>query len=174
MATYTLISSNVLSSSAASVTFSAIPATYTDLVLRTSARNDKTGNIQSEMYVTFNGTTSGYSFRSVRGNGADPVSNSGTAQTSIGGNLFPVVDTADATTNTFNSVEVYIPSYTVAQNKPISSFTVIENNATTAWMYAGATLWSNTAAITSITIANSSSWVFLTGSSFYLYGISNA
>jgi hypothetical protein len=34
MATYTLIESQVLGSSAASVTFSAIPATYTDLVLK--------------------------------------------------------------------------------------------------------------------------------------------
>ena len=39
-ATYTLIASNTLSSAAASVTFSAIPATYTDLVLRYSARSD--------------------------------------------------------------------------------------------------------------------------------------
>ena len=38
--TYTLISSNVLASSAATVTFSSIPATYTDLVLRVSARNN--------------------------------------------------------------------------------------------------------------------------------------
>lgn len=173
-ATYTLISSNVLSSSAASVTFSAIPSTYTDLVLRVSARNDKTGNIQSEMYVTFNGTTSGYSYTSIRGNGATPVSNNGTAQASIGGNLFPVVDTADATANTFNSVEVYVPNYTVAQNKPIASFTALENNAITAWMYAGASLWSNTAAITSMTISNSSTWVFNAGSSFYLYGIKNS
>jgi hypothetical protein len=32
--TYTLIESQVLGSAAASVTFSAIPATYTDLVLK--------------------------------------------------------------------------------------------------------------------------------------------
>ena len=44
MATYTLISSNVLSSSAASVTFSSIASTYTDLVLRVSARDDRAGS----------------------------------------------------------------------------------------------------------------------------------
>jgi hypothetical protein len=35
--TYTLIASNTLGASAASVTFSAIPSTYTDLVVRYSA-----------------------------------------------------------------------------------------------------------------------------------------
>ena len=42
--TYTLISSNVLASSAASVTFSAIPSTYTDLVVRASIRSDATSD----------------------------------------------------------------------------------------------------------------------------------
>ena len=55
--TYTLISSNVLGSSAASVTFSSIPATYTDLVLRVSARTDA----DDTSLITFNGTTTGYS-----------------------------------------------------------------------------------------------------------------
>ena len=36
--TYNLIASNTLSSSAASVTFSAIPGTYTDLLLRITGR----------------------------------------------------------------------------------------------------------------------------------------
>jgi len=56
MATYTLISSNVLTSSAASVTFSSIPATYTDLVVRLSARATTTA---SNIWVTFNGTGTG-------------------------------------------------------------------------------------------------------------------
>jgi hypothetical protein len=50
--TYTLIESQVLGSSAASVTFSAIPATYTDLVLKFSSRNDDTG-VTETVYSSF-------------------------------------------------------------------------------------------------------------------------
>jgi hypothetical protein len=82
---------------------------------------------------------------------------------------------ATATANTFGNASIYIPSYTVAQNKPMSSFGVDENNATAARMLATAMLFRSTAAITSITLSSSGgSTNFVTDSSFYLYGISNA
>ena len=56
--TYTLISSNVLGSSAASITFSAIPATYTDLVVRVTSRVDRSINGAHNCFLTVNGSTS--------------------------------------------------------------------------------------------------------------------
>ena len=56
MPTYTLISSNVLTTAAASVTFSSIPATFTDLVLRMSAQADGASNAFDNITLTFNGT----------------------------------------------------------------------------------------------------------------------
>ena len=56
MATYNLISSNVLTTAKASVTFSSIPATYTDLVLRVSARDSSDTPI-STLTMTFNSDT---------------------------------------------------------------------------------------------------------------------
>ena len=167
--TYTLISSNVLASSAASVTFSAIPSTYTDLVLRISARSDTAGT-SDQYYVTFNGSGTGYSYTNLYGTGAAAATLTISAQAIIRVRSF---DGNTATANTYGSAEIYIPSYTATQNKPISAFAAMEDNATAAIVGTTAGLWSNTAAITSVTIsAAGANW--LAGSSFYLYGISKS
>jgi hypothetical protein len=168
MATYTLIEAKTLASSAASVTFSAIPATYTDLVVRLSARSDSaTVNIK----ITFNSdTATNYSQTYIIGDGS--AASSG-RQSSID-NFNPYgLNASTYTANTFSNAEIYIPSYLVSQNKPIGFFGVTENNATSAYMMPSAGLWRNTAAITSVIIAPNNN-NFVSGSSFYLYGISNA
>jgi hypothetical protein len=168
MATYTLISSNVLASSAASVTFSAIPATYTDLVVRASIRRSAAG--RDDLQLAVNASTSDGSNTFIQGNGATATSNTSSAQYIRANNIVP---STSETADTFGSVEFYIPSYTVSQNKPIGIFGAGENNATTAYITATASLYSQTTAITSLvfTLASGS---FVSGSSFYLYGISNA
>jgi hypothetical protein len=167
MATYTLISSNVLSSSAASVTFSAIPATYTDLVLKLSVRAAGT---DATMKIGFNGSTSNFSLTLLAGNGSSAYSDN---YAGYGYNMSGYRSKSTDTSNTFGNGEIYIPSYTISQNKPISSIGVSENNATSAFIGAVANLWSNISAITSIEIG-SGSGDMAAGSSFYLYGISNA
>jgi hypothetical protein len=172
MATYTLISSNVLSSSAASVTFSSIPATYTDLVMRLSLRCDPGYSTDVVPFgVRFNSdSATNYSNTALIGFGSgtassrDSNANNGTVYYSMNG--------TNTTANTFGSIEIYIPSYTVSQNKPFSAIGAQENNNATAYMAAHAELWRNTAAITSTTLTPNSG-NFLTGSSFYLYGISS-
>jgi hypothetical protein len=170
--TYTLISSNVLSSSAASVTFSAIPSTYTDLVLRVSSRSDSTG-AASTIRLRFNGSSSAnYSETLLSGSGSAAVSTRSSNATYMFNAGYFVDDGNGATANTFGTTEIYIPSYTAAQNKPLSGITAQEDNATAARITAEAGLWSNTAAITSIEII--SNYNFLSTSSFYLYGIKNS
>jgi len=173
MATYTLISSNVLASSAASVTFSAIPATYTDLVLRLSLRTNNSGLNDSLSMIINSDTATNYSFRWLRGNGAAASSSSATSASAFSSNAGGV-NGDTSTANTFGSIELYIPSYTVSQNKPFSLMGVGENNATTAYMNPIAALWSNTSTITQLNFTPVSGTSFLSGSSFYLYGISNA
>jgi hypothetical protein len=169
--TYTLINSNTLASSAASVTFSSIPATYTDLVLRISARSDRAATFDW-IFMTINGiTTNTYSNTSLDGSGTSAASNQLSNRTYA--TIQYVVDGDTATANTFGSTEIYIPSYTASQNKPFSAFGAQENNTTAAYMIANAGLWRNTAAITELKLeTNAQLWV--SGSSFYLYGISNA
>jgi len=170
--TYTLISSNVLSSSAASVTFSSIPATFTDLVLRISSRSDNT-IAASTIRLRFNGSSSAsYSETLLSGSGSAAVSARSSSATYMFNAGYFVDDANGATANTFGTTEIYIPSYTVAQNKPLSGITAQEDNATAARITAEAGLWSNTAAITSIEIF--SNYNFLSTSSFYLYGIKNS
>ncbi len=167
--TYTLISSNVLTSSAASVTFSAIPATYTDLVLRISGRKDDS-SVTSGVFFTVNGSSAAnYSLRRLGSNGST-ASSSGTTNntewyTSTSGN--------GATSNTYNNAEYYFANYASNANKTASAFEAMENNATTASIQTRAMLRSVTDAITSITLSDATSnW--LSGSSFYLYGIKNS
>jgi hypothetical protein len=169
--TYTLISSNVLTSSAASVTFSAIPSTYTDLVIRASIRSDQ-GSINTDVLVSYNaiGGTS-YSRTWLQGDGATATSGR-TANTSSTNVLNSAVGNG-ATSNTFSNWELYIPSYTASQNKPYNAFAVGETNATTAYIVNVAGLFRNTSAISSI-LFEPGGGNFVSGSSFYLYGIKNS
>ena len=173
MATYTLISSNVLSSSTTSVTFSSIPATYTDLVVRASIRSVANGtNIRVKVN---NLTTSIYSSTFVFGDSTTAYSGRKSTATYLilDDNSVPNSSTA----STFNSFELYLPSYTASQNKPLASFYTQENNASTAgssYISANAGLIRTTAAITEIYFDLESLGSIATGSSFYLYVISNA
>ena len=171
MSTYILISSQVLGSSTASVTFSSIPQTYKDLVLRVSARTDYAGPNEL-LIMTFNGTGgTSYSNTTLIGNGSTVVSNRTSSAAYVRNGY---IDGSTATTNTFANTEIYIPSYTASQNKPISNFSVAENNSATAadaYINANASLATITSAITSITFASINTSNFVLGSSFYLYGI---
>jgi hypothetical protein len=168
--TYTLIASNTLGSSAASVTFSAIPNTYTDLVFKFSLRSIA-ASTGSSMLVKLNGSSSAiYSYRQLFGNGSTASSLS-----SNGDSSFSIRINGDSSTaDTFNNGEIYLPSYTVAQNKPLSNFAVDEANTTAAGISAHAFLFGSTAAISSLDFTISGGSSFKTGSSFFLYGIKNS
>lgn len=163
-----LISSQTLSSAAASVTFSSIPATFDDLVLQHSSRAT-TGNLS--LFMEINGSTSNLSVILLGADGSSAFSYKSPAE--YPGEWFGYKSTSNDTSNTFGSGELYIPGYTVSRNKPFSSVSVSENNSSTAYMSAAAKLWSNTAAITSITIYGQSGDL-ASGSSFYLYGLKSS
>jgi len=169
--TYTLISSTTLTSTSTSVVFSSIPSTYTDLVLRASVRSDSAGTTVHDFTYRINGlTTSVYSKTQVTGNGTAAQSYRQTTTRFFFENM---LDGASATANTFGNLEIYIPSYQAAQNKPIGNFGVSENNATLAGINAMAGLFLDTNAITQIE-CYTSGYNFASGSSFYLYGISKS
>lgn len=171
--TYKLIASNTLLVDTTSVSFSSIPASYTDLVLKISARTTEAVS-DSSFNITFNGiTTNTYSRLRLTGNGA-------TVSSSLNSSTNQIDTTASATgtsatASTFSNVEVYIPSYAVSQNKPVGIFVAHETNAATAYLVLQASLWRNTAAIDTITLGGiPASAKFATGSSFWLYGIKNS
>jgi len=170
--TYQLIASNTLGSSAASVTFSSIPATYTDLVVRCSTRSD-TVDVSNTINITLSSdTASNYSRTQITGDGSAASSGRSSNQS-----VLPFLSSAAAslTSNTFGTFELYIPSYTASQNKPLSGFAVTESNsASDARIYGAAYLWRNTSAVSSIKFELSGSNNFVSGSSFFLYGIKNS
>ena len=167
-ATYTLISSNTLSASAASVTFSSIPSTYTDLVLRMSIRDNYSAT-STAYNLKINGVTTTQSATRLYGTGSAVASNRQTALVD-----FYRMSAATSTANTFGSLELYIPNYAGSTNKPMSNFGVAETNATATEMGTEAFLWSNTAAITSLEVVEYAGSTFASGSSFFLYGIKNS
>lgn len=162
-----LISSQTLGSSQASVTFSSIPSGYTDLVLKWSVRTDY-GATRTGFKLTANSITSGYSETYLLQYSSTVTSGSYTGNAFFWGEY---IDGTGATSDTFGSGEVYIPSYTVSQYKPMSLFSVAEGNSSTdTGMYAKALLLSQNAAISSLT-ATANTGNFVSGTSFYLYGL---
>jgi hypothetical protein len=168
--TYTLISSNTLSSTTATVTFSAIPSTYTDLILNVSARSSQSGASASGLRIAFNGTNTA-SNTQLQGDGVSVYTARAT-----GGSLqvIGLINGPTSLATTFSSQEIYIPNYTNTVIKPFSTFAVQENNITEAYTEIFANLQNQTQAITSITASVTAGASFVSGSSFYLYGISKS
>lgn len=175
MANLKLIEAKTLASAAASITFSAIPQTYTDLKILVSARDDRSGqpNTDLSLQVGYNGTIntgSIYTNKQLYGSGSTVGSqSSSTTYAYLGMSNGPT-----STANTFGNTEIYIANYTSANNKSVSTDGVSENNATTAYAVLNANLISTSNPITDIKIsAVYGSGNFESGSTFYLYGISN-
>lgn len=165
--TYVLISSQTLSGSAPSVTFSSIPGTYTDLALLVSARADSTTTAR-DITIVPNGASSGMSDKVLYGNAASASSYSDAAM------YAGSVPDASATANTFGNIFIYIPNYAGLNQKSLSVDSITENNATTAVAQLIAGLWTGTSPITSLVLTPTASKNFVTNSSFYLYGVKNA
>lgn len=157
---------------AANIEFTSIPQTYTDLALFFSSKAARAGSPPfTTVVMTFNASTTGYSSRTIIGDGSTASSNTGSSsginnmQTSAVGN-----------TNIFGSQFIYIPNYTSTTiNKSVSIDSVSEINATGAYAQFTAGLLSNTAAITSIKLAEPngpSDWTQYTTAT--LYGIKNS
>jgi len=164
-ANYILLERIELNASAASITFANIPQSgYTDLKVVMSARNASGTENNS---IAINGSTSGFTLRGLGSDGSTTYSYSRSDNL----NVF-LSDGSGNTANTFSSSEIYFPNYLGSNNKSYSIDTVVENNATGASMGLQAGLWSNSAAINSITFnASNGSGSFVQYSTFSLYGL---
>ena len=178
--TYTLIASSTVGSGGAStISFTSIPATFTDLLLLTSVRSSvvssASAGYQERLNIYFNGTTANYSERWMQaeggtstGSGTDYFGQSGS--NGLAGTAVP----SDWTANTFNNNQIYISNYTLSSNKSFSVDGVAENNGSFGSLMLSAGLWSNSAAITSISISLKNTPNMVQYSTAYLYGIKNS
>jgi hypothetical protein len=120
--------------------------------------------------MSFNSSTTGYSDTSVYGVSGSVASFRDTGLSYI--KAAGMEDSGSATASTFSSSEVYIPNYATSAYKPLSAIGVTEtNSANQAFTDAAAGLWQSTSAINSITLTQGGGTNFVTGSSFYLYGV---
>jgi len=164
--TYKLIQNQTLTGTQATVTFSSIPQTYTDLVLLVSGRTDR-ASVLDDCKITLNGVTTNMTLRAISGTGATVGSASDTLiYASINGN--------NATASAFGLASFYFTNYTsTTVAKVVSAEGISETNGTTAYQYINSGLWNpgTQAAITSISCTSYNAANFLQYSSFSLYGI---
>ena len=158
--TYTLISSNTVGSGGvSSVTFSSIPSTYSDLLLKASVR----GASAASLAIAYNGSTANFTntWLESDGSAASSGSNAGSGR---------FVGVSSTATSVFTNLEIYIPDYLSSKYKTYSSDSAGESNTSTAYSDLISGRWSDSAAITSIGISGTTMSEY---SSFYLYGIKN-
>jgi hypothetical protein len=162
--TYEPIATTTLGTAAATITFSSIPATYTDLILVTNLSYTAGG----ATLMRFNSDTgNNYSYTYIYGDGTSAASSKGQDRTSI------VVDLASGfDTTLFGMFTANIFSYAGSTNKTI----LIENSNDkngSGTVERSVRLWRNTSAITSISLTHSAS-TFKAGTTATLYGILKA
>jgi hypothetical protein len=162
--TYTPLAIVTLGSSATSVTFSSIPATYRDLVLVCNWQNSGSG---SASRLQLNGDTgSNYFGVWMTGNGTSAISSSETSQTSA-----RIAGAAVGPANTYSNIAIlqFLDYSATDKHK-----TVISRYGSTATeTQATASRYASTSAITSIRFFDILGQTFQTGSTFNLYGIAS-
>ena len=158
-ATYSAIASQTISSGVATVDFTSIPSTYTDLVLVVN-RLETSVNIV-DIFLRANGDTgSNYSLTYLYGNGSAAGSGRNSNQTAT-----PIAYTnAD-----YPLIKYNIPLY--SNTNTYKMFVGRWDAATNVTQY-NINLWRSTAAINSLSIYSSSGNI--TGGTFTLYGIKGA
>jgi hypothetical protein len=160
--TYEPISTTTLVATSASVTFSSIPQTYTDLVIVINGQASSGGSRNS--LLNFNSdTATNYSATLIYGNGTSALSSRGSNISYAGGCVF---------SSSVNSTVIY----NIMNYSNTTTFKTIlgRGNVSNDVVDLRVALWRSTAAITSIAIALDSSITFASGCIFTLYGIKAA
>jgi hypothetical protein len=162
--TYEPIATNTLGSATATVSFSSIAATYTDLVLVVS----HLGTLATaEAKIQFNGdTATNYSWTQLYGNGTSAASYRASSVSSI-----PLLPNEASSTTVPSAIIVNIQNYA---NATTFKTVIYRGSVTSLATSANVGLWRKTPeAINSITVFTPVS-TFAAGSTFTLYGIKSA
>jgi hypothetical protein len=146
------------SGGAASIDFTAIPATYTDLCVLYSLRS----NTLEGVYLQFNSSTSNFTGRYI-------FTDSSTVSSA---SLARYLGSVNNAAGYFTNGSLYISNYAGSNNKSFSVDEVYDQNTSVSYLNLTSGLWSNSAAITSIKIEAASG--LTQHSTAYLYGVSNA
>ena len=163
---YESIASNTLSSTTQLITFSSIPATYTHLQLRMSARTNFAYATPIDTYIELNGDGSytGYRNHRLSGNGT-----AATSTTSASYDVKNITPGASQAADVYSGVVVDILDYAnTNKNTTIRYLGGVDLNGS-GNVVLGSILWPFTNAVNQIKLSADGS--FLAGSTFALYGI---
>lgn len=173
MATYKLISSvTVGAGGAATIDFTSIPQTYTDLLIKLSSRTNDSVNFSENLDYRMAGITSSV-YSSLTVNAVGTATGYG-VETNQAEARRQSMQANNSTASTFGNIEMYFPSYTTAYNKSTFVDYGTENNATSTVIGIAGSYMANTSAINTISLYSRAGNSFLQYTTAYLYGISNA
>jgi hypothetical protein len=164
------------SGGAANITFSDIPSTFTDLIIKISGRDNRSGQILDDIrFIVNNNTTGIYTMTRIA---AFPTSGifSGTSGTNVAEAGAGFVTADSATTSIFGNSEFYIPNYAGNTIKSASVDGVSENNAGVSGLVFNAVIMNTTAPITSVRLQpfGLGATAFYEHTTAYIYGVKNA
>ena len=164
--TYEPIATSTLGSAAASITFSSIPATYTDLRFTLVVNTTTTGSEGIRLQYN-NDTSTNYSDTYLSGNGSSAVSGRDTSASYI----ILHYDGTSTTIPTFYFGDVF--SYAGSTFKTaLTGSSEDKNGSGNVTRNVG--LWRSTSAITTLKLGNAGGGNFNAGTIATLYGIKNA
>jgi len=168
---YQSISTVTVSSSVSSITFSAIPATFTHLQIRAFCKATTNDSNVGSIFGRFNSDTgSNYARHFLNGSGTVVAAGASVSQTSM---FFGTGVNANQT-SVFTANVIDILDYANTNKyKTTRSLSGVDVNAAGGFVQFMSGLWMNTAAVTSITILPAAD-DFAQYSSFALYGIKGA
>lgn len=156
--TYTPLATVTLASTASSVTFSSIPATYRDLILVVNASS----SIQTELFLRLNSDT-GSNYNTVRMQGNGSITGSASTANATGARLNGNGDIM--TTLSFNALIQFLDYSATDKHKSGLSRTNSANGVD-----ACAFRWANTNAVSTV-LAYPATGTFSSGSTFNLFGV---
>lgn len=152
--------------SAASITFSSIPATYTHLQLRILVRDSSSNNSQYQLWFN-SGASATYGSHRLTGNGSTATATGSASNTEMQYAAF----TGTIATSTYGASIIDIHDYSsTSKNKTVRSFFGYDSNGAGTLGLSSA-VWVATSAITDITFYNANNNGLATGTTISLYGI---
>ena len=157
--TYTPIGTATASGSTNIITFSSIPATYTDIIIVVKADGSGQGGYQ----VRFNSDSAGnYSSTRLYGDGSTASSDRQTNKNNL---------TSEWGGGTYNMYITHVMNYANTTTYKTALTRIADTNFTVAMV----SMWRSTAAVSTITVQNGNSATnFAAGSTFTLYGVKSA
>jgi hypothetical protein len=164
--TYENVATTTLSSAAATITFSSIPSTYTDLrlVLTALASSSTIGG-----YIIYNNDSgANYAWTNLRANGSTVASSTFTPATQI--NL-AFISTATTTIPAFYTADIFSYAGSTLKTCLITNSADLNGSGATE---RNVGLWRNTGAINRLDIYTNAAANFAIGTTATLYGIKNA